>query len=195
MRKSATTIYAIRRELLVMSGIIVLHFVLFLPNPLPRNYFNSSEEVVRTLKSNITDFNIWFENQPVGIQESPSYLHSLEQVNDFSTIKFPPQGRQERNIGINGIFISKPPVFKESYARINVDIYNYVYVSPTLTEQSLAKEISYFLKPYYQGDGIWLVTSNFLTMQLFLYQIATLIYYGIFIFLWIVLLFKYKHLQ
>ena len=79
----------------------------------------------------------------------------MENGGDLLNKTFFPGEAQERNIH-NGIgFVSKKPFFPYDYIRVNVDLFNYLFYAPGLTEENLV-EINPKLTYRSLGEGIWL---------------------------------------
>ncbi len=96
------------------------------------------------------------EQPDIALVELP-FLKALPMENggDLLNKTFFPGEAQERNIH-NGIgFVSKKPFFPYDYIRVNVDLFNYLFYAPGLTEENLV-EINPKLTYRSLGDGIWL---------------------------------------
>ena len=96
------------------------------------------------------------EQPDIALVELP-FLKALPMENgdDLLNKTFFPGEAQERNIH-NGIgFVSKKPFFPYDYIRVNVDLFNYLFYAPGLTEENLV-EINPKLTYRSLGEGIWL---------------------------------------
>ena len=131
-------------------------FNYFLPiYPIPRTYNSSADMAIKVLKEHSDAIKDWIATQSQGLIEPPEYIRMLPQRGSASDTWIFPTMPQEKNIGKDRVFISAPPAFKDNYMRLNIDAYNYVFVSPELTQQALSA-INEKMHYVDKGDGIWL---------------------------------------
>ena len=130
---------------------------LWLHFPHPRNYSSSYLDTWHLMRENESVLRRVLNEQPdIALVELP-FLKSLPMENggDLLNKTFFPGEAQERNIH-NGIgFVSKKPFFPYDYIRVNVDLFNYLFYAPELTEENLV-EINPKLTYRSLGNGIWL---------------------------------------
>ena len=125
--------------------------------PHPRNYSSSYQDTWHLMRENEPVLRRVLNEQPdIALVELP-FLKALPMENgdDLLNKTFFPGEAQERNIH-NGIgFVSKKPFFPYDYIRVNVDLFNYLFYAPGLTEENLV-EINPKLTYRSLGEGIWL---------------------------------------
>ena len=140
---------------LITFALWVLFLLSYFPHP--RNYSSSYQDTWHLMWENEPVLRRVLNEQPdIALVELP-FLKALPMENggDLLNKTFFPGEAQERNIH-NGIgFVSKKPFFPYDYIRVNVDLFNYLFYAPELTEENLV-EINPKLTYRSLGDGIWL---------------------------------------
>ena len=146
--------------------------------PQPRNYSSSYQDTCFLMRENEPVLRRVLSEQPdISLVELP-FLKALPMENgdDMLNKTFFPGEAQERNIH-NGIgFVSKKPFFPYDYIRVNVDLFNYLFYAPELTEENLV-EINPKLTYRSLGDGIWLGQYTAYIMAVFCLKLSYFISY------------------
>jgi len=170
---------------LVYMSFLSIHFIYYLPAY--RNYQDSYKETFQVLDKNIYLLKeVLSKTKKTGLY-SLKCFGKMEKKSDsgkhFLTKSYYPLGSQEKNIHSGNVFISKSPFFPHDYIRINIDLFNYIYFSPTLTETQLS-EINPVMVFTNLKNGLWLGQYNIYIEQvkfILLSYYLTFIIWGILI--------------
>lgn len=186
--------------LIFSISLSIIYFWHFLSmNPCWRNYYNSADQTEKILVENVDRLHeLLSSSRPTGIYPL-QFLQKAEPatpIPEVRNLRYFPLKKQEKSIHNGEVFLSKTPLMYYDYIRINVDLYNYLFFAPSLTQKEL-NSINPQMKFRYLQDGIWLGRyANLISLSMWIliaYMIATPLWAIVLFFSCYFLLFSRKY--